>query len=239
MPSGVPLCALQQQGQPAARCGELEITAANGKKSVDTVTVTIGGKPPSYVAPDSPTGTDTFGHIEPYPLQHAIDVAAPGDLIIVRPGTYKENLLMWKPVRLQGVGAESVFINADAHPAGKMEAWRRQLNCLFGLALNGQPNAPGNDFDANSVYSCPNEMQQHVDRIQFEAILGWDTTANGNLAQQLQEPTLMGAYEGAGITALGKGVWMPWDATPAEQFGAGKWRRLRGRLPVPERRQRQ
>ena len=28
---------------------------------------------------------------------------------------------MWKPVRLQGVGAGSVTINADAHPAGKMD----------------------------------------------------------------------------------------------------------------------
>ena len=222
VPGGVPLCAVQQQGYPGARCGELEITAANGKKSVDTVTVTIGGKAPSYVSPtDVPSEPDHFGHIEPYPLQAAIDAAAPGDLIIVRPGTYKENLLVWKPVRLQGVGAESVFINADAHPAGKMEAWRRQVNCLFGMALNGQPNAPGNEFDANEIYSCPTEMRQHVDRIQFEAILGWDTTANGNLAQQLQEPTLMGAYEGAGLTLLGKGVWMPWDATPAEQFGAG------------------
>jgi len=27
-----------------ARCGELEITAGNGKKSIDTVMVTVGGK---------------------------------------------------------------------------------------------------------------------------------------------------------------------------------------------------
>ena len=41
-----------------------------------------------------------------------------------------------------------------------------------------------------------------VDRIPFEGILGWDTTVNGNLAEMLQEPTLMGSYEGAGITVL-------------------------------------
>ncbi len=45
--------------------------------------------------------------------------------------------------------------------------------------------------------------------------MGWDATVNGNLAEQLQEPSLMGAYEGAGITVLGKGVWVspgenPW-----------------------------
>jgi len=25
------------------------------------------------------------------------------------------------------------------HPAGKLDGWRRQVNCLFGLAINGQP----------------------------------------------------------------------------------------------------
>ena len=48
-------------------------------------------------------------------------------------------LLMWKPVRLQGVGAASSVVNANTHPAGKLDPWRAQVNCLFGLALNGQP----------------------------------------------------------------------------------------------------
>ena len=46
----VPKCAVQQQAQymgPTAQCGELVITAANGKQSIDTVTVTIGGKAPT------------------------------------------------------------------------------------------------------------------------------------------------------------------------------------------------
>ncbi len=52
----------------------------------------------------------------------------------------------------------------------------------------------------------PNTNVPQVDRIPLEAVLGWDATLNGNLAEQLQEPSLMGAYEGAGITVLGKGV---------------------------------
>ena len=218
-------CTIAQRTSPqsignSARCGELVITNANGRQSIDTVTVTIGGKVPTYVTQDSQSIT-TFGHIQPNPLQTAIDNAAPGDLIIVGPGNYKENLLMWKPVRLQGVGAESVTINADAHPAGKMDAWRRQLNCLFGLSLNGQPITASNPYDpAGTGYSCPTAMRQHVDRINFEAIVGWDVLGNGNLAQMLQEPTLMGAYEGAGVTVLGKGVWMPANTSVADQFGA-------------------
>ena len=100
----------------------------------------------------------------------------PGDLIIVGPGTYKENLLMWKPVRLQGVGAGAVTINADAHPAGKMDAWRRQVNCLFGLTLDGVPNPNNARFDTNGWPTCPDSMFLRVDRIPLRGLrrLGCD-----------------------------------------------------------------
>jgi len=247
VPDGVPACAVQQQtqyggpgktGSPAL-CGELLITAANGKQSVDTVTVTIGGKQPKHVAA---TGT----------IQSAIDGAAPGDLIIVDPtctittgsgstatttvasscttkgvngkstAAHNEMLLMWKPVRLQGVGAASSVIDANAIPAGKLlDPWRRHVNCLFGLSLSGSPTTAANgtgSYDPTGGYSCPDAgwlnfkgapNAPQVDRLPLEAVVGWDATVNGNLAEQLQEPSLMGAYEGAGITVLGKGVIPP------------------------------
>ncbi|PYX40900.1 MAG: hypothetical protein DMG81_04980, partial [Acidobacteria bacterium] len=52
----------------------------------------------------------------------------------------------------------------------------------------------------------PTAINPQIDRLPLEATVGWDATLNGNLAEQLQEPTLMGAYEGAGITVLSKGV---------------------------------
>jgi Bacterial Ig domain len=215
VPAGVPPCAVQQQaiyGGSPAQCGELVITAANGKQSVDTVTVTIGGK-----APLPFKGT----------IQSMIDSAMPGDLIMIPPGTYNEILIMWKPVRLQGVGATSTIINANTHPAGKLDPWRAKLSCLFGLATNGQPFTAANPFDPTGVYQCGgwpgftgvlNNPQ--VDRLPLEGLLGWDTTVNGNLAQLLQEPTLMGAYEGAGITVLAKGVEVPTNATTS-YYGSG------------------
>jgi len=184
VPPGVPACPVQQQAQyggASAQCGELVITAGNGKQSIDTVTVTIGGKPPTLVA-----GGAT--------IQSAIDAADPGDLIVVGPGVYDELLLMWKPVRLQGVGAASSIINANTHPAGKLDPWREQIKSLFGLTPDGQPMDP---FDPQ------------VDRMPVEGVPAWDVTSNGNLAEMLQEPTLMGAYEGAGITVLAKGVKIP------------------------------
>ena len=84
------------------------------------------------------------------------------------------------------------------------------------------------------------------DRIPFEALIGWDAAGNGNLAQLLQEPTLMGAYEGAGITVLGRGVRVPscndptFGANCHDLWGAnatGGTGRLHGRQRVPGLRQ--
>jgi len=63
----VPLCGIQQQAQFGGSqrgAANWSVTAANGKQSIDTVTVTIGGKAPTHVlALDS--------------IQSAIDKAAP------------------------------------------------------------------------------------------------------------------------------------------------------------------
>ena len=232
----VPLCAKQQRGagNGGARCGEIVITAANGQRSIDSVTLTVGGKPPTYIKGEN--GANNA-------IQSAIDQANPGDLIIVGPGTYNEMVIMWKPVRLQGVGANSVILNANAHPAGKLDPWRREIDCLFGLALNGQPySTPGNlvpnpvpgqppeplnPYDPSGTFSCPgtgwvafnaSPNNPQVDRLPLEGLVGWDTTVNGNLAEMLQEPSLMGAYEGAAITVVAKGVRYP---AGVEVFGAG------------------
>ncbi len=248
VPSNVPLCSIQQQTQyggpgsgatPAnglsfARCGQLVVTAGNGKQSVDAVTVTVGGKAPVFVTANNPLTPYGTGSI-----QQAIDAAQPGDMIMIPPGTYYEMLLMWKPVRLQGVGAHSVVIDANTQPAGKMDPWRRQVNCLFGLALDGTPMGEktsqfpnGHPYDPSGTFTCGATNGKawadfvgttdapQIDRIPLEGIVGWDTTTNGNLAQLLQEPTLMGAYEGAGITVLGKGVNVP-ASVASTYYGSG------------------
>ncbi|MEI8299813.1 MAG: choice-of-anchor D domain-containing protein, partial [Pseudomonadota bacterium] len=105
-----------------------------------------------------------------------------------------------------GVGAGAVTINADAQPAGKMDAWRRRISCLFGLTIQGTPMTNVAQYDTSGEYSCPAEMYFRADRLPFEGFIGWDASSNGNLAQVLQEPSLMGAYEGAGVTVVGRGV---------------------------------
>lgn len=46
-------------------------------------------------------------------IQAAIDAADPGELIIVQPGRYREQIVMYKPVRLQGAGPATMI---DAEP---------------------------------------------------------------------------------------------------------------------------
>jgi hypothetical protein len=217
--SGVGNCPIQQRSAnqgSAAQCGQLVITRAdNGKQSIDAITVTIGGKIPTHVAASAS-------------VQAALDTAKPGDMLIIDPActtaagatvactttgalhthaTHQEMLLMWKPVRLQGVGAVSSVIDANPHPAGKVDAWRTHVNCLFGLATNGSPVTSSNPFDTYGTgASCPATQLGRVDRLPLEATIGWDAGLNGNLAELLQEPSLMGALEGAAITVLSKGV---------------------------------
>ena len=83
--------------------------------------------------------------------------------------------------------------------------------------MNGAPyTAAGgsNVFDPSGNSSCPDTSggpwnnfsgspnNPQIDRLPLEATVGWDANLNGNIAELLQEPTLMGAYEGAGITVL-------------------------------------
>jgi len=65
------------------------------------------------------------------PIQDAIDAAAPGTLIIVGPGVYKENPIIYKQVKLQGAGAGGTFINGNPVPFERVTAWHNKINALI------------------------------------------------------------------------------------------------------------
>ena len=148
--------------------GELVITADNGKSSVDVVTVTLEDRAPVRVQ-GSNGGT----------IQAAIEAANPGDLILVDAGTYNELVIMWKPVRLQGVGAASVIINAAKYPNAKLEGWRSRINDLFAV-----------DINTGNVTGIP-----QIDPLPTQEITG---------GVVLLEPSVLGTEEGPGIAVLGK-----------------------------------
>jgi hypothetical protein len=129
---------------PGTSTGQLIVTR-DGVASPVGVTVTVG----------TPAGT--VRHVQPSatpgatPIQDAIDLALPNELIIVHPGIYEELVIMWKPVRLQGTGAASTIINAVKAPGEKLQNWRNKINALVASGsidlLPGQETGfdPGNN----------------------------------------------------------------------------------------------
>jgi len=101
------------------------------------------------------TAVHTVGFGGDFPTtQEAIDDinTVAGDLILVAPGTYNENVVMYKPVRLQGAGSGSTFINANPNPLDRLQAFHAKVDGLgardFAAYLlkdpfTGPPEAPG------------------------------------------------------------------------------------------------
>lgn len=87
----------------------------NGNSTTNAVTVTVSNSEiPIRVPADQPT------------IQAAVDAATPGQLILVAAGTYQERVIMWKPVRLQGVGSLTV-IDAIMTGSTDLDNWRAVL----------------------------------------------------------------------------------------------------------------
>jgi len=110
--------------------GTLIVERADGVASEMGVTVWFedDGDPadhPSSVAQDHVLTVGPGGSINT-----AIDMAEPGDLILVSPGTYEELVIMWKPLKLQGWGAASTTINAVKAPSEKIVSWRNKVEQL-------------------------------------------------------------------------------------------------------------
>lgn len=118
--------------------GELSITRGdNGNTTVAGLTVTVGPIEGSVVRV-SPGGS----------IQQAVDIAQPGDLVIVPPGSY-DPVIMWKPVRLQGWGAGSVTINAARRPSENTQFWRDRVQSL--ISSNAVDLLPSQEVGLNPL----------------------------------------------------------------------------------------
>jgi hypothetical protein len=139
------------------------------------------------------------------PIQNAIDVAGAGDLILVSPGSYEELAIMWKPVKLQGWGAGSVFLNARQVPTEKIDNWRAKVETLVTNGsielLPGQEFAP-TGFQALGAPLFPTEEGAGI------FVAGRSTSASrfnapANRGARIDGFTIVGATQGGGIVLNG------------------------------------
>ena len=116
--------------------GQLMVTRGdNGRSTLVGLTLTVADAGTVHTV----TSTDS--------IQDAIDAASAGDLILVEPGEYRELVILYKDVQLQGWGAGSTFINAVKEPTEKLDNWRAKVEALYnasafdilpGQALTGE-----------------------------------------------------------------------------------------------------
>jgi len=108
-----------------ATTGTLMVTTAAGKTSEVGIQLTIRDCTGINVRTVGTGGTYAS-------IQAAIDdpLTVAGDMIMVAPGTYNENVIMNKPVHLQGSGTGSTFINANPNPIDRLQAFHARLDSL-------------------------------------------------------------------------------------------------------------
>ena len=82
-------------------------------------------------------------------IQDGIDLASEGGLVLVEPGVYVENVILYKNLQLQGYGAGSTVINGANTPAEHLLTWQDKMNELYASGdieiLEGQVPPPNRD----------------------------------------------------------------------------------------------
>jgi hypothetical protein len=122
----------------------LHVLGSNG-----TGTNTITYNPPVVTVPPPPPATGNGGA---HALQNAIDAAAPGSLLLLAAGVYNENVLLWKPLKLQGRGAGGII---GAHELQARDPEDPRFN-IPGTVIDGrylQQNAT--DYDVAIAAHAP------------------------------------------------------------------------------------
>ncbi len=172
--------------------GQLEVTRSNGLKTLEGVTVHVqetGVYDPPVLR---------VGPTQAYQLiWDAIEAASDGDLILIEPGEYFENLIMYKKVKLQGYGAASTIINGSnfttinqiTQTGGNQAKWVEKFNFLVNNNLVDL--VPGNR---------PNLTLEQGAGV---TVLVKDGAFTSDFNGQIDGVTVVGAQRGGGIFVNG------------------------------------
>jgi FtsP/CotA-like multicopper oxidase with cupredoxin domain len=164
--------------------GQLMVTRDGGRSTIVGITLTVGG---------AATTVGAAG------IQAAIDAAAPGELILVPTGAYNELVILYKNVRLQGSGANTI-INAVKNPPEKITNWRAKVQSLV---QSGQAGLlPGQDPAFSSFPNAglfPTELGPGV------LVMPPAGAFNGGGVPRIDGFTITAADSGGGILVNGYG----------------------------------
>jgi hypothetical protein len=130
-------------------------------------------------------------------VQAAIDAANPGDLILIAPGNYAENLIMWKPVKLQGYGAAATAINAGYFTPEKQTAWTNFINTNLGTV--GSKTYSPDPNETTPIFT--NDMGSAI------LVLGRHDTTNSALDDFYNAPSRIDGLQFTQAT-LGSGIYV-------------------------------
>ena len=111
--------------------GELVVTRGDSKLASPMGVYLTVNFPASRVKRVHPCATNT--QLPPpssCSIQWAVDHANNNDLILVAPGLYKENVILYKRVKLQGYGAMSTLIQAGPMNPDETAAWDAKMAAL-------------------------------------------------------------------------------------------------------------
>jgi large repetitive protein len=121
----------------------LHVLGTNGTTTGNVVTYT-----PNVVNVPAPPANGANNHV----LQNAIDAAPAGSLLVLGAGTYNENVVMWKPLKLQGLGPGGII---GAHELQARDPEDPRFN-VKGTVIDGRyfaQNAPA--YDATVAAHAP------------------------------------------------------------------------------------
>ncbi len=130
-----------------------------------------------------------------------------GDLVLVAPGVYNENVVMNKPVHLQGYGAGSTLIYGNPNPMQRLQAWHDRVDALGAQALaNFLMKDPFVMNEAPVVLIC-GELEHPNGTLQIQQ----DGTTKFNPGHPFTKPgqaqldgfSLLGSKAGGGVFVLG------------------------------------
>ncbi|WP_265581908.1 outer membrane protein assembly factor BamB family protein [Methanofollis aquaemaris] len=141
----------------ALTAGKTVVTASNGTVKGNT-TITVHPEGPVTLSVDASGGGDFTT------IQAAVDAAFDGDRIIVRDGTYVENVVVDRSVHLGSMNGPSSTIIRPADPTGNIVTIKSDNVTVEGFSLTGTTPNPNDDPSIdmwnwrNAIYSyeCDN-----------------------------------------------------------------------------------